>query len=94
MSLSKRAAVLVLAVVLSVGWCLPAAAIQLWTKCHVTCRCIQDGSVANFSFVIPVDKSPDIGYEADLACKSYGHRTCSDCCNGIKFSYTYQVTSP
>lgn len=67
---------------------------QVWTKCHITCRCLQDNSVGNFSFVIPVDRSPDIGFDADLACKSYGNKICSDGCNGLKFSYTYQVTSP
>lgn len=94
MSLSKRAAILALAAVVCVGWCLPAAAMQVWTKCHVTCRCLADNSVANLAFVIPIDKSPDIGHEADLACKAYGHRACSDSCNGLKFSYTYQITSP
>ena len=67
---------------------------QVWTKCHITCRCLQDNSVANFSFVIPVDRSPDIGFEADQACKSYGERICPDGCNSLKFAYTYQVTSP
>ena len=67
---------------------------QVWTRCHITCRCLQDNTVGNFSFEIAVDRSPDIGFEADLACKSYGHRACSDGCNGTKFSYTYQVTSP
>lgn len=94
MSLRRSATVLAFAVVLSVGWSLPVTAMQVWTKCHVTCRCLKDGSVGNFAFVIPIDKSPDIGYEADLACKAYGHRACSDSCNGLKFSYTYQVTSP
>ncbi|MGC8603662.1 MAG: hypothetical protein ACP5VS_08250 [Desulfomonilaceae bacterium] len=67
---------------------------QVWTKCHITCRCLQDNSVGNFSFVIPVDRTADIGYDADLACKTYGHKICADGCNGLKFSYTYQVTSP
>lgn len=67
---------------------------QVWTKCHITCRCLQDNSVSNFSFAIPVDRSPDIGFEADLACKSYGERICPDGCNSLKFAYTYQVTSP
>jgi hypothetical protein len=67
---------------------------QVWTKCHITCRCLQDNSVGNFAFVIPVDASPDIGFDADVACKSYGDRICVDGCNGLKFSYTYQVTSP
>jgi hypothetical protein len=67
---------------------------QVWTKCHITCRCLRDNSVANFSFVIPVDRSPDIGFEADQACKSYGERICPDGCNSLKFAFTYQVTSP
>jgi len=67
---------------------------QVWTKCHITCRCLQDSSIANFSFVIPVDRSPDIGFEADQACKNYGQRICPDSCNSLKFAYTYQVTSP
>jgi hypothetical protein len=71
-----------------------AVAEQIWTKCHVTCRCLQDNTVGNFAFVIPIDKSPDVGFEADLACKAYGNRVCSDGCNGIKFNYSYQVTSP
>jgi len=67
---------------------------QVWTKCHITCRCLQDNAVGNFSFVMPVDVSPDIGFDADLACKSYGDRICLDACNGLKYSFTYQVTSP
>jgi hypothetical protein len=70
------------------------AAGQVLTKCHITCRCLCDDSVGNFAFVIPVDRTPDIGFEADMACKAYGHRMCSDGCNGLKFSYTYQVVSP
>lgn len=50
--------------------------------------------MGNFAFDVVIDRSPDIGFEADLTCKSYGHRVCSDGCNGTKFSYTYQVTSP
>jgi hypothetical protein len=67
---------------------------QVWTKCHITCRCTCDDSIGNFMFVIPVDKSPDIGWEADTACKAYGWRACQDGCNGVKFTYSYQVTSP
>jgi len=67
---------------------------QVWTKCHITCRCLQDNTVGNFSFVVPVDRSPDIGFEADQMCQIYGQRVCSDGCNGLKFAYTYQVTSP
>jgi hypothetical protein len=67
---------------------------QVLTKCHITCRCLQDNTVGNFAFVIPVDQTPDIGFESDVACKAYGHRVCSDGCNGLKFSYTYQVVSP
>lgn len=71
-----------------------AAGEQIWTKCHITCRCLNDNTVGNFAFEIPIDRSPDIGFEADVTCKSYGHRVCYDGCNGLKFSYTYQVTSP
>jgi len=67
---------------------------QVWTKCHITCRCLQDNSVGNFAFVIPVEVSPDIGFDADLACKSYGDRICLEGCNSAKYSFTYQVTSP
>lgn len=76
---------------------IPAVAVagdQVWTKCHITCRCLADNSVGNFEFVIPIDRSPDIAFEADLACKAYGSRVCPDGCNGSKYSYTYQVTSP
>ncbi len=91
---SNKAAIIVMlifALVLGAGG---AWGQQVWTKCHITCRCLQDNSVANFSFMIPVDRSPDIGFEADLACKSYGERICPDGCNSLKFAYTYQVTSP
>ncbi len=67
---------------------------QVWIKCHITCRCSHDNSVGNFAFMIPLDKSPDTGFDADNACKSYGHRVCADGCNGTKFTYSYQVTSP
>jgi len=71
-----------------------ALADQVWIKCHITCRCLQDNTVGNFAFEVAIDRSPDIGFDADLTCKSYGHWVCSDGCNGTKFSYTYQVTSP
>ncbi len=68
---------------------------SIWVKCHITCRCLTDNSVGNFQFMIPIDRSTDMGHEADLACKVYGHRTCSDGCNtNTKFTYTYQVTAP
>jgi hypothetical protein len=82
----------ILALVL--GLCVASWGGQVWTKCHITCRCLQDNSVGNFAFAVPVDQSPDIGFDADLACKRYGHQICLDGCNSIKFSYTYQVTSP
>lgn len=95
MGISTRTAVLVLALALAVTPMSAAAGGgQVLTKCHITCRCLQDNSIGNFAFVIPVDRTVDIGYEADQACKAYGHRTCSDGCNGLKFSYTYQVVSP
>ncbi len=94
MSLSKYVTLLTLLGLMAfapaaVGW-----AGQVWTKCHISCRCQQTNSVANFKFVIPVDRSPDIGLEADQACRLYGHRACTDACNGTKFTYTYKVTSP
>jgi hypothetical protein len=87
---------IIAALAVSVAILLPlnCGAQQVWTKCHITCRCLNDNTVGNFSFVIPVDKTPDIGYEADLACQVYGHRVCSEGCNGLQFSYTYQTTSP
>ncbi|MGO9572247.1 MAG: hypothetical protein ACLP5H_32420 [Desulfomonilaceae bacterium] len=94
MAHSKSAITLVLTMLLVTGPLAAAWGGQVGTKCHITCRCLQDNSVGNLAFVIPVDQSPDIGYEADLACKAYGHRVCSEGCNGLKFSYTYQVTSP
>jgi len=94
MGLGKRAIFLGLVAILILAPFAAAPAGQVLTKCHITCRCLCDDSIANFVFVIPIDKSPDIGYESDLACKSYGHRVCYDCCNGLKFSYTYQVVSP
>jgi hypothetical protein len=94
MDTSRRMAWLLLALVLTALPVCAAAGDQVLTKCHITCRCLQDNSVGNFAFVIPVDRSPDIGFEADMACKAYGHRVCSDGCNGLKFSYTYQVVSP
>ena len=91
---SRTVVTLALAVLLVVGLAMNAWSGQVWTKCHITCRCLHDNSVGNFQFVIPVDRSPDIGFDADWACKVYGHRICADGCNGTKFSYTYQVTSP
>ena len=67
---------------------------QVAIKCHITCRCLQDNTVGNFAFVIPVERSPDVGFDADQACNAYGHRVCSDGCNGLKFNYTYQIVSP
>lgn len=91
---SKSAISLALAAFLVAGSCVLAWSGQVGTKCHITCRCLQDNTVGNFAFVIPVDQSPDIGYEADLACQAYGHRVCSDGCNSLKFTFSYQVTSP
>jgi hypothetical protein len=71
-----------------------ASAQQVVTKCHVTCRCLQDDSVGNFLFVVPIDRTPDMAFDADQACKAYGYRVCLDGCNSRKFSYTYQVTAP
>lgn len=67
---------------------------QVWINCHITCRCLHDNSVGNFSFDIAIDRSHDIGFQADQACKAYGHRVCSDGCNGLNFSYSYRVISP
>ncbi len=94
MGISTRTTVIVLVLALAAIPMSAAAGGQVLTKCHITCRCLQDNSIGNFAFVIPVDRTVDIGHEADLACKAYGHRTCSDGCNGLKFSYTYQVVSP
>jgi len=94
MAILRSVAVLMVVVGSVLGWFSVASGQQLWTKCHITCRCLQDDSVGNFATTIPIDRSPDIGFDADLACKSYGHRVCLDGCNGLKFSYTYQVTSP
>ncbi len=94
MRLLRIAAALGLVVVMAYGAVEVVFAGQVWVKCDITCRCLSDGQIGNFTFVIPVDKSPDLGYDADSACKSYGHRVCSDGCNGLKFSYTYQVTGP
>jgi hypothetical protein len=73
---------------------LPVAAGQLWVKCNITCRCLQNEEIGNFSFLIPLDATPDVNYDADWACRVYGHRVCLDGCNSIKFSYTYQTTVP
>jgi hypothetical protein len=88
--------VVVVAIVLAVvtGSFELASAEQVWIKCHITCRCLQDNSVGNLMFNIPLDRTPDTGFDADEACNSYAHRTCADGCNGTKFSYTFQVTSP
>lgn len=86
--------VLALLILLVLGLCSYAGAGQVWIKCHVTCRCQCDNTVGNFAFMIPVDRSPDIGFEADQACNAYANRVCTDGCNGLKFTYTYQVTSP
>jgi hypothetical protein len=94
MGIVPRASIVVALVLVMSGSVPPAFGEQVWTKCHITCRCLSDNTVGNFAFDIPVDRSPDIGFEADLTCKSYGHRVCTDGCNGLKFSYTYQVTSP
>ncbi|MFH0823153.1 MAG: hypothetical protein V2B18_10420 [Pseudomonadota bacterium] len=72
----------------------PAPAGQVWTKCHVTCRCLQNNSVGNFTFVLPIDESPDTSHDANLLCRQTGYAVCRDGCNTSKFSYTYQVTSP
>jgi len=94
MKFSRQTIVLLVTLVAAVAVAPFAGADQVWIRCHITCRCLQNNTVGNFAFEIAVDRSPDIGFEADLACKSYGHRACSDGCNGTKFSYTYQVTSP
>ena len=94
MNVSRSAVLLVMVAALVVGCLTVASAEQVWTKCHITCRCLQNDSVGNFTFVIPIDRSPDIHFDADQACKAYGSRVCLDGCNGRKFSYTYQVTSP
>lgn len=94
MGWSRSALVLLLACVASAGLQGASHGEQVATKCHITCRCLQNNSVGNFSFVIPVDRSPDIGFEADQVCNQYGHKVCLDGCNSRKFSYTYQVSSP
>ena len=74
--------------------CVPVWAGEVWINCHITCRCLHDDSVGNFNFVLPVDITPDTGFDADWACGVYGNRVCADGCNGTKFTYTYQVVSP
>jgi hypothetical protein len=91
---SRIVVMVIMVLVLALGSFTASWGGQVWTKCHITCRCLQDDSVGNFAFAIPVDQSPDIGFEADQACNSYGHKICLDGCNSVKFSYTYQVTSP
>ncbi|MBI5249641.1 MAG: hypothetical protein HY912_09110 [Desulfomonile tiedjei] len=90
----RIAVVVLIAVALVIGSYAVASAEQVWTKCHITCRCLQDNTVGNFMFNIPLDRTPDTGFDADAACNSYAYRTCADVCNGTKFSYTFQVTSP
>ncbi len=90
----KRAVTLILVALLTLP---PVACVwagQVWTKCHITCRCSRDNTVGNFNFVIPTDRSPDIGFDADQACRAYGNRVCTDGCGGTKYSFTYKVTSP
>lgn len=90
-----RSAIIFVLAILFVGGLLgTACGEQVLTKCHITCRCLQNDSVGNFAFVIPIDRSPDMGFDADQACKAYGHKVCLDGCNSRKFSYTYKVTSP
>jgi hypothetical protein len=94
MGISRCMVTFVLVLTMSVLVATAAAGGQVLTKCHITCRCLQDNTVGNFAFVVPVDQTPDIGFDADMMCKAYGNRVCSDGCNGLKFSYTYQVVSP
>lgn len=94
MGCRKTKIALVTAVVLTLGLAVTVWAGRVEIKCHITCRCLQDNSVGNFKFVIPIDRSPDIGFDADLMCKTQGYRVCADGCNGTKFTYTYKVTSP
>ncbi len=94
MKLSKRIFTVTLCVIIVLAGLTAGWAGQVWTKCHITCRCLQTSDVGNFMFVIPLDVTPDIGFEADMACKAYGARVCPDCCNGTKYSFTYKVTSP
>ena len=90
----RSAIMFVLAILLVSGLLGTACGEQVLTKCHITCRCLQDDSVGNFAFVIPIDRSPDMSFDADKACKAYGHNVCLEGCNSRKFSYTYKVTSP
>jgi hypothetical protein len=90
----RNAVIVTLALVLILVAAASATAGQVWTKCDITCRCLSNDQVGNFSFMVPVDTSPDVAFDAHEACKSYGHRICSDGCNGLKFTFTYQVTSP
>lgn len=94
MGMTKTVLALALAAVMIVGLSASVLAGQIWTRCHITCRCLHDNSVGNFEFILPVDVSADIGFDADWQCKVQGHRVCADGCNGTKFTYTYQVTSP
>jgi len=89
-----RNAILLLLGLMILGAAMAAWGGQVWTKCHITCRCLQDNQVGNFKFVLPLDVTHDIGFQADKVCKVQGHRVCLEGCNSYKFSYTYQVTSP
>jgi hypothetical protein len=94
MGLPKTVVVLVMVLVMAFGLSGSVWGGQVWIKCHITCRCQHDDSVGNFKFVIPMDLSPDMAFDSDWACRVYGNRVCADGCNGTKFTYTYQVTSP
>ncbi|MBM4327187.1 MAG: hypothetical protein FJ118_08490 [Deltaproteobacteria bacterium] len=90
----RNSGIVTLALVLTLIAASSAPAGQVWTKCDITCRCLSNDQIGNFSFMIPVDTSPDVAFSAHEACKSYGQRICWDGCNGLKFAFTYQVTSP
>ncbi|MGD9817649.1 MAG: hypothetical protein AB7V04_03010 [Desulfomonilaceae bacterium] len=94
MKMARIFSIVILALVIGLGTPVTPDAGEIWIKCHITCRCALDNTVGNFSFNIPVDTSPDIGFDADLACKRYGYHVCYDGCNGLKFTYTYQVVAP
>lgn len=94
MRLTKSITVILCCSSILVLACSSVMAGEIGIKCHITCRCLHDNSVGNFEFVIPVAAGPDPAYEADQACRAYGHRVCADGCNGTKFSYTYKITAP
>ena len=94
MGSSKCLIVVVLACMVTAGFAGAAFGNQVWIKCHISCRCLQDDSVGNFEFVIPVDRTPDTGHSADAACKVVAHKACIAGCNSRKFAFTYKVTSP